>query len=143
MIAIKKGCRGAPNGTFHDFVEPPVFHEVGCVTFSVRNMEYLKRAVVAVTVLMAGAAAAAECPGNPNAIGTSRTVVVDPVEHPRLGVMQYHESLPLQDHEVVLTFDDGPLPPRTMASAPLESGAPADAAAPQSPRPRSWRPGIR
>jgi peptidoglycan/xylan/chitin deacetylase (PgdA/CDA1 family) len=27
--------------------------------------------------------------------------------------MQYHESLPLQDHEVVLTFDDGPLPPRT------------------------------
>jgi peptidoglycan/xylan/chitin deacetylase (PgdA/CDA1 family) len=25
--------------------------------------------------------------------------------------MQYHESLPLQDHEVVLTFDDGPLPP--------------------------------
>lgn len=24
--------------------------------------------------------------------------------------MQYHETLPLQDHEVVLTFDDGPLP---------------------------------
>ena len=27
--------------------------------------------------------------------------------------MQYGESLPLEDHEVVLTFDDGPLPPRT------------------------------
>jgi peptidoglycan/xylan/chitin deacetylase (PgdA/CDA1 family) len=27
--------------------------------------------------------------------------------------MQYRESLPLEDHEVVLTFDDGPLPPRT------------------------------
>ena len=55
----------------------------------------------------------AECPGNPDALGTSRTIVVDPVEHPRLGSMQYRESLPLEDHEVVLTFDDGPLPPRT------------------------------
>ncbi len=56
---------------------------------------------------------AAECPGNPNALGTSRTIVVDPTEHPRLGSMQYRESLPLRDHEVVLTFDDGPLPPRS------------------------------
>jgi peptidoglycan/xylan/chitin deacetylase (PgdA/CDA1 family) len=76
-------------------------------------MESLKNAVVAATVLMAGAAAASECPGNPNAIGTSRTIVVDPNEHPRLGSMQYRESLPLEDHEVVLTFDDGPLPPKT------------------------------
>src|SRR5262249_27604872 len=28
-----------------------------------------------------------------------------------VGSLQYHESLPLEDHEVVLTFDDGPLPP--------------------------------
>jgi len=76
-------------------------------------MEGLKSAIVAVAVLIAGAAAASECPGNPNAIGTSRTIVVDPIEHPRLGSMQYRESLPLEDHEVVLTFDDGPLPPRT------------------------------
>ena len=69
--------------------------------------------VLALTQFAAGLAAAAECPGNPGALGTSRTGVVDPVEHPRLGVMLYHESLPLQDHEVVLTFDDGPLPPRT------------------------------
>ena len=27
--------------------------------------------------------------------------------------MQYRESLPLEDHEVVITFDDGPLPPRS------------------------------
>lgn len=27
--------------------------------------------------------------------------------------MQYPETLPLQDHEVVLTFDDGPLPPHS------------------------------
>jgi peptidoglycan/xylan/chitin deacetylase (PgdA/CDA1 family) len=35
--------------------------------------------------------------------------VVDPREHPRIGTMQYAETLPLEDHEVVLTFDDGPL----------------------------------
>jgi peptidoglycan-N-acetylglucosamine deacetylase len=43
-------------------------------------------------------------------LGTSRTLVVDPREHPRIGTMQYPETLPLADHEVVLTFDDGPLP---------------------------------
>jgi peptidoglycan/xylan/chitin deacetylase (PgdA/CDA1 family) len=61
--------------------------------------------------MVATAVQAADCPGNPNAIGTSRTIVVDPTEHPLLGSMQYPESLPLEDHEVVLTFDDGPLPP--------------------------------
>ena len=76
-------------------------------------MEGLKSAIVAITVLMAGAVEASECPGNPNAIGTSRTIVVDPVEHPRLGSLQYRETLPLKDHEVVLTFDDGPLPSKT------------------------------
>jgi peptidoglycan/xylan/chitin deacetylase (PgdA/CDA1 family) len=61
----------------------------------------------------AGSAAAAECPGNPTALGVGRTLVLDPREHPRLGTLQYEESLPLNDHEVVLTFDDGPLPPYT------------------------------
>jgi peptidoglycan/xylan/chitin deacetylase (PgdA/CDA1 family) len=60
--------------------------------------------------LVAPAALAADCPGHPNALGTSRTLVVDPRAHPRLGAMQYPETLPLADHEVVLTFDDGPLP---------------------------------
>src|SRR5882724_10968319 len=55
-------------------------------------------------------ARATDCPGNPHALGTSRTLVVDPTEHSRIGGMQYGETLPLQDHEVVLTFDDGPLP---------------------------------
>ncbi|UWU80556.1 polysaccharide deacetylase family protein [Bradyrhizobium huanghuaihaiense] len=58
----------------------------------------------------APAAYAADCPGHPDALGTSRTLVVDPREHPRIGTMQYRETLPLKDHEVVLTFDDGPLP---------------------------------
>jgi peptidoglycan/xylan/chitin deacetylase (PgdA/CDA1 family) len=55
-------------------------------------------------------AVAADCAGHPDALGTSRTLVVDPREHPRIGTMQYPETLPLDDHEVVLTFDDGPLP---------------------------------
>ena len=58
-------------------------------------------------------ARAEECPGKPDALGTSRTLVVEPTEHIRLGMMQYPEALPLDDHEVVLTFDDGPLPPYT------------------------------
>src|SRR5262245_58895134 len=58
-----------------------------------------------------GAAGAAECPEG--ALGVSRTIVVDPAEHARLGSFQYGESLPLHDREVVLTFDDGPLPPYT------------------------------
>jgi peptidoglycan/xylan/chitin deacetylase (PgdA/CDA1 family) len=74
----------------------------------------LRWAVLCVGVLTIGAAAgsasAGDCPGNPAALGTSRTLVVDPSEHPRIGTMQYGETLPLEDHEVVLTFDDGPLP---------------------------------
>src|SRR6266508_3095484 len=66
---------------------------------------------VLASVLGLGTATAAECP--PGALGTSRTIVVDPTEHARLGGFQYRESRTLQDKEVVLTFDDGPLPPYT------------------------------
>ncbi len=62
------------------------------------------------TCLTTQTALAADCPGHHDALGTSRTLVVDPREHPRIGTMQYPETLPLEDHEVVLTFDDGPLP---------------------------------
>src|SRR5436190_3685855 len=50
---------------------------------------------------------AGEC-SNPNALGTSRTLVID-TSHKLLGAQQYNETLPLADREVVLTFDDGPL----------------------------------
>jgi peptidoglycan/xylan/chitin deacetylase (PgdA/CDA1 family) len=53
---------------------------------------------------------ARNCPGNPNALGTSRVLVVGPAEYTRVGTMQYPKTLPLADNEVVLTFDDGPLP---------------------------------
>src|SRR3954463_8173066 len=69
----------------------------------------------AALALCAGTAVAhaGDCPGHPDAIGTSRTIVVDPREHGRIGTMDYAETLPLADHEVVLTFDDGPIPPYT------------------------------
>jgi peptidoglycan/xylan/chitin deacetylase (PgdA/CDA1 family) len=73
-------------------------------------------ALAAVPLILCGGAfdaSAVDCPGNPNALGTSRTIVVDPREHGRIGSMDYEESLPLRDREVVLTFDDGPLPPHT------------------------------
>ncbi len=60
----------------------------------------------------AAPARAESCPGNPDALGTSRTIVVSPQEYQQLGSMQYKDKqLPLKDHEVVLTFDDGPIPP--------------------------------
>ena len=60
-------------------------------------------------------AMAEECPGHPDALGTSRVLVVEPGKFSRVGVMQYAQSLPLADKEVVLTFDDGPLPPHSTA----------------------------
>src|SRR5580692_2518431 len=78
-----------------------------------RGVGFWRQAALACGLLAGFAihpASAADCPGNPNALGTSRTLVVDPREHPRIGTMQYPETLPLADHEVVLTFDDGPLP---------------------------------
>src|SRR3954452_23734891 len=62
--------------------------------------------------VLASPAFAGEC-SNPNALGTSRTLVIDNTSHPRLGAQQYSETLPLADREVVLTFDDGPLGPYT------------------------------
>jgi peptidoglycan/xylan/chitin deacetylase (PgdA/CDA1 family) len=56
---------------------------------------------------------AENCPGHPDAIGTSRVLAIDPAKFPRVGRMQYPNSLPLNDKEVVLTFDDGPLLPHS------------------------------
>ena len=64
-------------------------------------------------LLGAAPSVAGDCPGNPNAIGTSRVMAIDPAAYPMVGTWQYPQTLPLEDHEVVLTFDDGPLPPYT------------------------------
>lgn len=82
-------------------------------------MTHARRAAVLIALIgglsMAPAHAAepASCPGHPDAIGTSRVMTVGAGDHARLGLIQYRASLPLEDHEVVLTFDDGPLPPYT------------------------------
>ena len=55
-------------------------------------------------------ARAQDCRGNPNALGTSRVMAIDPAEYPKIGAMDHAAALPLSDKEVVLTFDDGPLP---------------------------------
>jgi peptidoglycan/xylan/chitin deacetylase (PgdA/CDA1 family) len=58
------------------------------------------------------AAQAASCPRQ-DALGTSRVLAVDAATTPRVGIKNFPQTLPLEDHEVVLTFDDGPWPPTT------------------------------
>ena len=48
------------------------------------------------------------CPGNPSALGTFRVATIGPDAPPELGLKTYPKTLQLADHEVVLTFDDGP-----------------------------------
>jgi peptidoglycan/xylan/chitin deacetylase (PgdA/CDA1 family) len=58
------------------------------------------------------AAHAADCPRQ-GTLGTSRILSIDAVSFPRVGLKSFPQTLPLRDHEVVLTFDDGPWPPTT------------------------------
>ena len=52
---------------------------------------------------------AAKC-DNPNALGVSRTVEIDTTGGPGFGFEHFKQLDFLRDHEVVLTFDDGPWP---------------------------------
>jgi peptidoglycan/xylan/chitin deacetylase (PgdA/CDA1 family) len=80
------------------------------------SIGFVLSAVLAATAGLAAAAGASaparaeECPGNPNALGTSRVLALEPGKFTRVGIMHYPQSLPLADKEVVLTFDDGPIP---------------------------------
>ena len=47
---------------------------------------------------------------NPNALGVARTVEIDTTGGPGFGFEHFKELDFLRDHEVVLTFDDGPWP---------------------------------
>jgi peptidoglycan-N-acetylglucosamine deacetylase len=67
----------------------------------------------AIAASVAGNAQAADCANNPAAIGTSRTISVKPTEFPLVGKINYPETLRVGDHEVVLTFADGPAAPYT------------------------------
>ena len=68
---------------------------------------------VLICVGLLGYSFADDCPGNPAALGTSRVLKVNPVDYPLVGKLQYAETLRLHDREVVLTFDDGPVPLHT------------------------------
>ena len=95
-------------------------------------MRLLRHCVFAVAVLLVASAARAEdaplttgslgnvtpaaaCPGNPNALGVSRTVEIDTANGPGFGSLHYKNYDFLQPGEVVLTFDDGPWPGNTPA----------------------------
>jgi peptidoglycan/xylan/chitin deacetylase (PgdA/CDA1 family) len=66
----------------------------------------------AVALIACSAAAQADCP-RAGTLGTSRILAVDAAHTPRVGLKNFPQTLPLDDHEVVLTFDDGPWPPTT------------------------------
>ncbi|MBU3888481.1 MULTISPECIES: polysaccharide deacetylase family protein [Methylosinus] len=66
----------------------------------------LFRLTAALLALMPAAAGAAEC--GAQALGVSRTIAIDGSEGLALGLQTYPRTLALADHEVVLTFDDGP-----------------------------------
>jgi peptidoglycan/xylan/chitin deacetylase (PgdA/CDA1 family) len=59
------------------------------------------------------ASAATTCPGNPNALGVSRTVEIDTTGGPGFGFEHFKSHDFLREGEVVLTFDDGPWPKNT------------------------------
>ena len=74
----------------------------------------IRRHVLAATIVfMPLIATAAPCPGNPQALGTERTLEVDARTTPRVGRKQFPATLPLQAKELVVTFDDGPWPGTT------------------------------
>ncbi|WP_426323207.1 polysaccharide deacetylase family protein [Pseudoduganella sp. R-43] len=69
----------------------------------------MRAALRAVLLLWAAAGTASACA--PDALGTARVLTLKR-EHARYGTAQYG-PLPLQKGEVVLTFDDGPVPGAT------------------------------
>jgi hypothetical protein len=74
----------------------------------------LRSLLLAVCGLAAAPAAdAADCPGNPDALGTTRVIEVDASTTPQVGRKHFPVTLPLAPREVVLTFDYGPLPGTT------------------------------
>jgi peptidoglycan/xylan/chitin deacetylase (PgdA/CDA1 family) len=78
---------------------------------SLLSARALGTAVVA-SIAWIAVAHAADCPRK-DALGTSRILSVDAAKTPRVGLKSFPDTLPLEDHEVVLTFDDGPWPPTT------------------------------
>jgi peptidoglycan-N-acetylglucosamine deacetylase len=68
-------------------------------------------AALLIKLALPSLAVAAACP--PNALGTSRVLEVGTAGGLQIGLKTYPQTLQLEDHEVVLTFDDGPNPGTT------------------------------
>lgn len=64
---------------------------------------------------VAAPSAAAQTCANPDALGISRMVEIDTTGGPGFGLEQFKQHDFLRDHEVLLTFDDGPWPGNTPA----------------------------
>lgn len=79
-----------------------------------RQHRAASRLIGAATALLTGIAAAnaTDC-SRKDALGTSRVLAVDAKTNLPVGLKSFPQTLPLADHEVVLTFDDGPRPPNT------------------------------
>src|SRR3981081_3202024 len=88
----------------------------GAMTKMLRQRRARKFTTVLAASLIASmavtAAQAADC-AREGTLGTSRVLSVDAASSPRIGLKSFPQTLPLDDHEVVLTFDDGPWPPTT------------------------------
>lgn len=76
-------------------------------------IRHLLSAASVLALLTSAPAAAADCPGNPSALGTARVLAIDPATTPPVGRKQFPVTLPLGPKELVLTFDDGPWPGTT------------------------------
>ena len=66
------------------------------------------RIAVALMAVAAGASAAEAQACGPDKLGTSRFVEVGTHGGLEVGLKTYPQTIPLADHEVILTFDDGP-----------------------------------
>ena len=71
----------------------------------------MRNALAFALMLAAGAARGAEC--GPDKLGTSRVLEVGTKGGLQIGLKTYPQTLPLKDHELILTFDDGPDPDDT------------------------------
>lgn len=88
-------------------------HDVARLMIRRRFSLALARISLLAGLLASPLAAAADCPGRPDAVGTSRVLAVP--AGVQVGMKSFPSSLPLADKEVILTFDDGPWPGTTAA----------------------------
>jgi peptidoglycan/xylan/chitin deacetylase (PgdA/CDA1 family) len=94
----------------------PMSNEAAAAAAVLAQGAPLRTATAAAPPALAPPASSARgCPGNPNALGVSRTVEIDTTGGPGFGFEHFRSHDFLREGEVVLTFDDGPWPKHTPA----------------------------